>query len=121
MTDAEKKDPQSRVLQFLDELGKPDDYGIWGSAERPENPITVGDLRALAAGPTSEDRPAGLAASINTTITGALRLLARKHLGEMDHAHLPMPDGDAVPIVTTAEVQSFLEGWATRIENGAEL
>jgi hypothetical protein len=76
---------------------------------------------AHANGPTAEDRPAGLAASINTTIAGALRLLARKHLGEMDHAHLPMPDGDAVPIVTTAEVQSFLEGWAVRIENGAEL
>lgn len=48
-----------------------------------------------------------------------LRTLARKHLGEMDHVHLPLPDGDAVPIVTTNEVQSFLEGWAVRVENGA--
>lgn len=50
-----------------------------------------------------------------------LRKLARNHLGEMDHAHLPLPDGDAVPIVTTNEVQSFLEGWAVRIQAGADL
>jgi hypothetical protein len=51
----------------------------------------------------------------------ALRALARKHLGEMDHVHLPLPGGDAVPIVTTNEVESFLEGWATRLDNGVEL
>jgi hypothetical protein len=51
----------------------------------------------------------------------ALQALARRHLGEMDHVHLPMPDGDTVPIVTSAEVGSFLEGWAVRLLNGAEL
>lgn len=69
-------------------------------------------------GPTPEDRAAGMAAVIDTAIGASFRLLASQHLGEMDHAHLPMPDGDAVPIVTVAEVKSFLEGWAVRVENG---
>lgn len=73
------------------------------------------------AGPTIADHAAGLIAVNQAAIAGALRILASKHLGEMDHAHLPMPDGDAVSIVTTAEVQSFLEGWAIRIENGVDL
>lgn len=51
----------------------------------------------------------------------ALRRLSDTHLGEMDHAHLTLPDGDTVSIVTTSEVQSFLEGWAIRLDNGVDL
>lgn len=79
---------------------------------------------AHANGPTAEDRSAGIAAATDTAIAGALRLLARKHLGEMDHTHLPIGREGAdnnVSVVAVDRVQSWLEGWAVRIENGAEL
>jgi hypothetical protein len=75
-------------------------------------------------GPTAEDRAAGIAAATDAAIAGALRLLARRHLGEMDHAHLPIDsegEDNNVSIVAVDRVQSWLEGWAIRIENGAEL
>lgn len=50
-----------------------------------------------------------------------LRKLARNHLGELDHAHLELPGGGDVSIVTTDEVQGWLEGMAIRVENGADL
>jgi hypothetical protein len=49
-----------------------------------------------------------------------LRRLAKDHLGELDHTHLPW-EGQEISIVATDEVQSWLYGVATRVENGADL
>jgi hypothetical protein len=68
-------------------------------------------------GPTPADRIAGQIALNEAAIAGALRLLARKHLGELDHAHLPTKD-EPVSIVAVDNVGAWLEGWAVRIENG---
>lgn len=54
----------------------------------------------------------------------ALRRLARRHLGELDHAHLPIGYEGAdnnVSIVAVDRVKAWLEGWAIRIENGEDL
>jgi hypothetical protein len=73
--------------------------------------------RQHPAGPTPADRAAGIRAAADAALAGALRKLARQHLGELDHAHLPTKD-EPVSIVATDKVGEWLEGWATRIENG---
>lgn len=75
-------------------------------------------------GPTPADRMAGLNALNESAIAGALRILASQHLGELDHAHLPIGYEGAdnnVSVVAVDRVKAWLEGWAIRIENGADL
>lgn len=75
-------------------------------------------------GPTPADRAAGIAAATDAAVAGALRILARRHLGELDHAHLPIGYEGAdnnVSVVAVDRVKAWLEGWAIRIENGADL
>jgi hypothetical protein len=66
-------------------------------------------------GAVSEAEKRGYAAEL-------LRRLAKDRLGELDHVHLPLPGGDqSVSIVATEEVESWLYGLATRVQNGADL
>jgi hypothetical protein len=72
-----------------------------------------------ASGPTTVDRTAGITALNQAYGAALLRKLATRHLGEMDHAHLPLIGNESVSIVATDEVQAWLEGMAIRVENGA--
>jgi len=74
----------------------------------------------ISTGPTAADRIAGIQATNRAYAAALLRELAKDHLGELDHVHLPLPGGDdaSVSIVATDEVQAWLYGLAIRVENG---
>lgn len=71
------------------------------------------------AGPTAADRAAGIEATNRAYAAAVIRKMAKSHLGELDHAHLPTGGDETISIVATDEVASWLYGLATRVENGA--
>jgi hypothetical protein len=71
-------------------------------------------------GPTPEDRAAGIAAATDAAIAGALRKLSQRVRHDIKHCEIGQP-GSEVDVADLEDVVNWLQGWAIRIENGAEL
>lgn len=63
----------------------------------------------------------GLSAAVHPQQIALVTARLLEHLHELDSCDLPVPSGRTEPIVTVAEVRSWLEGIAARARGGERL
>jgi hypothetical protein len=98
-----------------------DVHGFTGATSLPPSEAYRQHAEEHAIALSPEDQGKTTEAEKRTYTAELLRRLARDRLGELDHAHLPLPGGEDISIVATDEVQSWLYGVAIRVASGADL